>query len=185
MGYEVALGKAWEDLIHLNPNPANNLLVKFLGDEYSVDIRERKILSSSCNIPAKDFLSILLLHYLAKRLTGIPSPSGQWLTFREFSGVEGYYEAFHKRCIQPILRKYGKKPDALKGAVSRLPAKVSDGADVSLIIEPFIDVPVLVKMWKQDEEFEPEANMYFDASIKSIFCTEDIVVLAQMVSSQL
>ncbi len=185
MGYEVALDKAWEDLIHLNPKDANNLLVKFLADEYSVDIRERKIISSSCNIPAKDFLSILLLHYLAKRSAGLPSPSGQWLTFREFSGVEGYYEAFHKRCIQPILRKYGKKPDALKGAVSRLAAKVSDGADVSLIIEPFIDVPVLVKMWKQDEEFEPEANMYFDASIKNIFCTEDIVVLAQMVASQL
>ena len=181
----MALDKAWGDLLNLNPNPANNLLVKFLADEYSVDIRERKVFSSSCNVPAKDFISILLLHYLAQKLKGLPVPSGRWLTFREFSGVEGYYEAFHRRCIEPIIRKYGKKPEALKDILGRLPAKLSDGADVSLVIEVFIDVPVLIKLWKQDAEFEPEANMYFDSSIKNIFCTEDIVVLAQMVASQL
>ena len=185
MGYEVALDKAWEDLLRLNPNPANNLLVKFLADEYSVDLKQKKVFSSSCNVPAKDFLSILLLHYLAKRLAGFPAPSGQWLTFREFSGVEGYFEAFRRRCIEPIIRKYGRNPDALKDILNRMPAKISDGADVSLVIEPFIDIPVLVKLWKQDEEFAPEANIYFDASIKKIFCIEDMVVLAQMVVSQL
>jgi len=40
-------------------------------------------------------------------------------------------------------------------------------------------------MWKADSEFAPDANIYFDASIKSIFCLEDIVVLAQLVASQL
>jgi len=43
----------------------------------------------------------------------------------------------------------------------------------------------LIKLWRQDTEFGPDANMYFDASIKNIFCTEDIVMLAQIVSSQL
>lgn len=185
MGYEVAFKKAWEDLLNLNPSPAKNLLVKFLADEYSVDIRARKVFSSSCNVPAKDFVSILVLHYLARKLKGLPEPSGQWLTFREFSGVEGYYDAYHRRSIEPIIRKYGKNPDAIKGVLGRLPAKLSDGGDISLVIEAFIDVPVLVKLWKQDAEFGPDANMYFDSSIKNIFCTEDIVVLAQMVASQL
>ncbi len=181
----MALNKAWEDLFNLNPNPAKNLLIKFMADEYSVDIRERKVLSSSCNIPAKDFISILLLHYLAQQLKGLPVLSGQWLTFREFSGVEGYYEAFHRRCIEPIIRKYGRNPDALKDIPSRMPARLSDGADISLVIEAFAGVPVLVKLWRQDAEFGPDANMYFDSSIKNIFCTEDIVVLAQIVASQL
>ncbi|MDD5561050.1 MAG: DUF3786 domain-containing protein [Candidatus Omnitrophica bacterium] len=185
MGYEAALDKAWKDLFNLNPNPAKNLLVKFLADEYSVDTQERKIFSSSCNVQAKDFVSILLLHYLAQKLRGLPALSGRWLTFREFSGVEGYYEAFHRRCIGPVIRKYGKNTDALKDVLSRLPAKLSQGGDISLVIEAFAGVPVLVKLWKQDPEFGPDANMYFDASIKSIFCTEDIVVLAQIVASQL
>lgn len=179
------MNKSWEDLLNLNPSPAKNLLVKFMADEYNVDTRERKIFSSFCNVPAKDFVSILLLHYLKQKLKGLPVPSGQWLTFREFSGIEGYHEVFHRRCIEPIIRKYGKNPDALKDIPSRLPAKLSDGADISLIIEAFIDVPVLVKLWRQDAEFGADVNMYFDSSIKSIFCTEDIVVLAQMVAYQL
>jgi len=185
MGYEAALKKAWEDLPNLNSSFAKNLLIKFLADEYSVDIGGRKIFSSSCNVPAKDFVSILLLHYLAQKLKGLPALSGQWLTFREFSGVEGYYEAYRRRSIEPIIRKYGKNPDALKDVLVRLPAKLLGGADISLAIEAFAGVPVLVKLWKQDAEFGPDANMYFDSSIKNIFCTEDIVVLAQIVAAQL
>jgi len=183
MGYEVALKKSWEDLA--NQKGPKNLSVKFLADEYSVDSAAEKILSLSCNVPVKDFVSILILHYLAQKLKGLPQLSSQWLTFRELSGVEGYYDAYHQRSIEPIIRKYGKSPDAIKDVLSRLPGKLSEGGDISIIIEAFINVPVLIKLWRQDTEFGPDANMYFDASIKNIFCTEDIIMLAQMVSSQL
>lgn len=183
MGYEVALKKSWEDLVNLKA--PKKLSVKFLADEYSVDTSAEKILSLSCNAVAKDFVSILILHYLAQKLKGLPALNSQWLTFRELSGVEGYYDAYHKRSIEPIIRKYGKSPDAIKDVLSRLPGRLSEGGDVSIIIEAFANVPVLIKLWRQDAEFGPDANMYFDASIKNIFCTEDIVMLAQMVSSQL
>ena len=183
MGYEVAFKKAWEDLANLKG--PNNLSVKFLADEYSIDIPGAKVLSLSCNVPAKDFLSILILHYTAQKLKGLPVLSGQWLTFRELSGVEGYSDAYHKRSIEPLIRKFGKNPEAIKDVLSRLPGKLSEGGDVSVILEAFASVPVLIKLWKSDAEFGPDANMYFDASIKNIFCTEDIVVLSHMVSAQL
>ena len=183
MGYEVALGRAWEDLLKLNP--AKNLSVKFLADDYSVDLDTHKVLSLSCNTAAKDFLSILILHYLQQKLKGLPAITNQWLTFRELSGVQGYYDAFHSRAIEPIIRKYGKNPDALKGVLERLPAKIDVGGDVSIVVQAFENIPVLIKLWKADLEFKPDANIYFDASIKDIFCTEDIVVLAQMISAQI
>lgn len=183
MGYEAALKKAWEDLANLKA--PKNLSVKFLADDYSVDTEAQKVLSLSCNSLAKDFLSILILHYLAQKLKGLPKLSGQWLTFREFSGIEGYFDAFHRRSVEPLIRKYGKNPDALRDVLSRLPGKLSEGGDVSVVINAFEGIPVLIKLWKQDSEFGPDANMYFDASIKDIFCIEDIVVLSQMVSSQL
>lgn len=183
MGYEAALKKAWEDLA--NQKGPKNLSVKFLADEYSVDSQAQRILSLSCNAPAKDFLSILILHYLAQKLKGLPALSGQWLTFRELSGVEGYSEAYHRRVIEPVIRKYGRNPEAIKDALGRLPGKLSEGGDVSIVIVAFANVPALIKLWKQDAEFSPDANMYFDASIKNIFCTEDIVILAQMISSQI
>jgi hypothetical protein len=183
MGYEVALKKAWEDLANLKA--PNNLSVKFMADEYSVDAAAKKIFSLSCNAPAKDFLTILILHYLAQKLKGLSGLTGQWITFRELSGIQGYYQAFHKRAIEPVIRKYGSNPEAIKSVLSRLPAKLADGGDIGIVIEAFADVPVLIKLWKADSEFGPDANLYFDASIKSIFCIEDIVVLAQLVTSQL
>jgi len=183
MSYEAAFKKAWEDLA--NQKGPKNLSVKFMGDEYSVDITGKKVFSLSCNAAAKDFTSILILHYLAQRIKGLPVPSGQWLTFRELSGVEGYYDAYHARSIEPIISKYGKNPQSIKEVLSRLPGKLSTGGDISVVIEAFENIPVLIKLWKQDAEFGADANMYFDASIKNIFCTEDIVVLAQIVSSQL
>lgn len=183
MGYEVAIKKAWEDLAKLKPG--NELSVKFLADEYSVDLEAKRVLSLACNIKAKDFTSILILHYLAQKLKGLPKLTGDWLTFREFSGVEGYFDAFHKRAIEPIIRKHGKYPEGIKTALERLPAKEFSGGDIGVVIQAFEGVPALVKLWKADEEFGPDANMYFDSSITGIFCTEDIVVLAGMVGSSI
>ncbi|MDP2927589.1 MAG: DUF3786 domain-containing protein [Candidatus Omnitrophota bacterium] len=179
----MALKKAWDDLANLKA--PKNLSVKFLADEYNVDTAAEKILSLPCNAPAKDFVSILILHYLAQKLRGLPALSSQWLTFRELSGVEGYYDAYYKRSIEPIIRKYGNSPDALGDVLGRLPARLSEGGDISIVVEAFADVPVLIKLWKPDAEFGPDANIYFDASIKNIFCIEDIVVLAQLVAGQL
>jgi hypothetical protein len=183
MGYEAAISKAWEDLANLKPD--KKLTVKFLADEYSVDLEAKSILSLSCNAKAKDFTSIILLHYLIQRLKGLPNPSGEWLTFREISGVEGYAEAYHKRAIEPIIRKYGKNPAGIYEVADRLPAQKASGGDFGIIVEVFPGVQVLVKLWAADEEFGSDANMYFDANITKIFCTEDIVVIAGFVGSSL
>jgi len=183
MSYEAAFKKAWEDLANLKA--PNNLSVKFMADEYSLDSAARNVLSLSCNAPAKDFLSILILHYLAQKLKGLPGLTGQWITFKELSGIQGYYEAYHKRAIEPVIRKYGRNPDAIRNVLGRLPARLSDGGDISIVVETFAEVPVLIKLWKPDEEFGADANLYFDASIKNIFCIEDVVVLAQAVVGQL
>lgn len=166
MSYEVAINKAWEDLVKLRPG--DNLVVRFFQDEYSVDINTKNILSLSCNIKARDFTGILLLHYLIKKLKGLPKLTGNWLTFREISGIEGYESAFKERAIDPIIRK-------LKGI----------GQDKELTLKAFEGVPILVKFFKQDDEFSADANIYFDSSIKNIFCTEDIVVLSGMIAARL
>jgi hypothetical protein len=166
VGYDVAKNKAWEELRKLNP--ANKLAVKFLADEYSVDPEGKTVMSLSCNVPAKDFYAVIILHYLAKKLQGLPRLTGDWLTFRELAGVEGYWDAFKKRAIDPLIRKLGTKPQ-----------------DTVIMVDAFEGVPALVKAWKADEDFGPDANIYFDRSVKDIFCIEDIVVLAGIIASSL
>jgi len=183
MSYAAALQKGWEDLSKLNSGKV--LTVKFLADEYTVDFAEKKVLSLSCNVPAKDFAVILLLHYLAHKLKGLPLLTNEWMGFKELSGVEGYYSAFRNRAIEPIIRKYGGHPEGVLAALDRLPAKRVDQGDVGIVLEAFEGVPVLITLWRSDDEFGPEVNMLFDKSITRIFCTEDIVVLAGFIASQL
>ncbi len=183
MGYDAAINKAWQDLAVLKP--AKDICVKFLGGEYSLNLEDKKVLSLACNAPAKDFTAILILHYLAQKLKGLPPLTATWLTFRELSGIEGYYPAFRTRVIEPIIRKYGANPQGIFGVLERLPAKKEQAADAAIVIEAFQNVPVLIKLWRKDEEFGPDANIFFDKSITGIFCTEDIVVLAGIVAHEI
>jgi len=183
VSYEAAIKKAWDGLSELKP--AEKLSVKFLADEYSLDLAQRKVLSLSCNVPAKDFSAILILHYLACKLKGLPPISGEWLPFRELAGIEGYYPAFRRRSIEPIIRKYGKNPQGIFEAIGRLPAKKFTAAEASIVVEAFAGVPALIKLWAADDEFGPDANIFFDKSITGIFCIEDIVVLAGLIAGQL
>ena len=183
MSYEIALQKGWEELSLLNPG--KTLAVKFLADEYTIDFSEKKVLSLSCNVAAGDFTAILILHYLAHKLKGLPRLIGEWLTFKELSGVEGYAAAFRNRAIDPIIRKYGSHPEGVLAVLDRLPAKRVEQGDVGIVLEAFEDIPVMITLWRADTEFGPDANMLFDKSITKIFCTEDIVVLAGFVASLL
>ncbi len=175
--------KGWEDLSNLNPG--KTLSVKFLGDEYSVDLQEKRVLSLACNAPAKDFTVILILHYLAQKLKEVPVLTNEWMSFKELSGVEGYYSAFRNRTIEPIIRKYGSHPEGVLAALDRFPGKRVDQGDVGIVLEAFDGTPVMITLWRSDDEFGPEANILFDKSITQIFCTEDIVVLAGFVASLL
>jgi len=183
MSYDIAINKAWEEIANLNA--PKTLSVKFLTDEYSVDLDNKKVISLACNVPAKDFSAILILHYLAQKLNGLAQLTGEWLSFKELSGIEGYYPAFRKRAIEPIIRKYGSHPEGLLEALDRLPGKKVDQGDIGIVLEVFAGVPVMIELWRSDEEFGPEANMLFDKSITRIFCTEDIVVLTGIISSAL
>ena len=181
MAYAQALEKAWDDV--LNSAGERNFSVKLLSDVYDIDVNKKQILSESCNIPAKEHISIIILHYLIQKLkTGIvPAPGGEWIDFNQLEGGDGYYPAFKKRTIDRILKKYGKRPDGLLKAAGRFPASRVDIGDVGIVISTFENVPILITMSKGDEEFEPAANIVFDKTISQIMCTEDIIVLTEFI----
>jgi len=176
MGYDAAIHKAWDDAaqLYLGTKPQE---LKFFSDVYSVDISRRMIFSLSSNVPAKDFVSILLLHYLKKKLIGLPELAGQWISFRELSGGESYYPAFRKRAIEPLILKHGADPKGIYAVLDKVDGSRVQQADAAVRVNAFENVPVLLEIWAGDEEFGPEASILFDKNIENIFCTEDIAVL--------
>lgn len=183
MGYELALKKAWDGLAQSSGQKQYSL--KFLADEYTIDLNKRQLLSLSCNAAVKDHIAVLLLHYLAKKNQGLPGFSGQWSDFKELSKVEGYQPAFRQRVIERLIRKYGGNPEGILTALERLPGEKVNQADLSIKLDVLEGVKVLIELWKADAEFGPEANMLFDKNITEVFCVEDIVVLSEFIASQL
>ena len=185
MEYKQALEKAWSEISALTDK--SNFSVVFLADEYDIDLEKRNVFSVSCNVPAKEYISILVLHYLIKRFTLkiLPKPTGNWIDFKQLDGGVAYYPAFKKRTIDVILRKFGKNPEALLAAAGRFGAKVLNIGDVAVVVEAFEKMPFLITMWKQDQEFAAEANIVFDETIPRVFCTEDIVVLTEYIAHSL
>ncbi|MBL7156631.1 MAG: DUF3786 domain-containing protein [Candidatus Omnitrophica bacterium] len=180
MGYEQALSKSWKDLKKVSDK--KNHTVKFLSTNYMIDLEKQKVLSVPSGIPAKDYTSIIAMHYLTKHLEGLRPVSGDWISFKELAGGEGYYPTFKKRVIDVIKEKYGDFPEKLAKLVERFKAKAVQMADISVILEPLEKVPILITMWRGDDEFGPEANVLFDKNIADIFETEDIVVLSEIVA---
>ncbi len=185
MSYERAIERAWSDIISLTDKERFSL--KLLSDIYDIDVTRKRILSLSCNAPAKDYTVIILLHYLAKKLSTkkLPELSSEWIDFNELEGGEGYYPAFKKRTIDRLISKYGSKPEELLIASQRIKGENAQVPDVSIIIRPVDETAILIKMYRADEEFGPDANILFDKNISAIFCTEDIVVLTEIIVHQL
>ena len=181
MGYGQTLEKAWQELSGLTDK--RRLSAAMLSDNYDLDMDNRTAVSSSCNIPSKDHITILLLHYLISKLKmgTLPPPSGDWMGFNQLEGGDAYYPAFRKRTIGHVIKKYGADPGALLKVSDRIPIKEVDRGDIGVIVQALEGVPILITMEKQDEEFGPDANILFDRSIQQIFCTEDIVVLTEFV----
>jgi hypothetical protein len=180
MAYQTALNQAWKELKGLSQE--KTISVKFLSDEYLVDIEKQCLYSLSCNIPAKDYLALLILHYLLKKLRGLPELENNWIPFRELEGGEIYYPVFRKRVLERVLKKYGQQPKWLSQALDKVPSKRIHLADAALVIYAFERVPILIAIWAGDEDFAPEVEMLFDSSISKILSTEDIVVLAEFVA---
>jgi len=185
MGYQQALDKAWKDIA--DSSAEKRFSVKLLSDIYDIDVERKTAMSTACNTPAKDYTTLILLHYLLQKIAfkTLPQPAGEWIDFNSLQGGEGYYAAFKKRTIDRVISKYGKNPEELLKVSQRMPAKTAEFGDVSVVIYPFVEVGILIKLSKGDDEFGPDAAILFDRNISKIFCTEDVVVLTEIIVHQL
>jgi len=183
VSYEAALDKAWEDLEKAAAR--ENYSVKLLGETYALDINARKACLLSTGLAPRDWLTVVLLHYLASSLKKGYSSSGEWISFKEIKGGDIYYPAFRQGVIKEILKKYGDVPERLIVNLAHLGAKESKEGTMAVEFNAFPDVPVKVIVWRGDEEFGPEATILFDKNIEKLFSMEDVAVFSRLIARAL
>lgn len=178
MGYEAALKKAWECV--KKTSAGDFCEVRFLNKIFSVKLNDETIVDKTDGKKAKDFVSILVLHYLEKKMLGLPGITGKWISFKELPGGQSYYSAFRKSTIEQLVEKFERNPAEFNSLQDKFPCRIAKYGDSGVTVDVFEGVPLLVTLWKGDDEFKTDANILFDESIIRIFCTEDVSVLSRI-----
>jgi hypothetical protein len=126
---------------------------------------------------------VLILHYFISA-KGTPI-SNNLITFRELPEGKVYLPTFTKRTVNHLVRYFGEEPDLLLETGKELGGYKADYGDTSVTIDAFKYVPVTIVLWQGDEEFTPEGNILFDATVTDYLSTEDIIVLCEIITWKL
>ncbi len=176
MTYEIALNKAWDEIIALAPS--SKYTVQFLTDIYEARVIDRVVLLKSSGAPANEDVAVLILHYLIGVIKHGYKQSGEWISFKAIWGGQSFYPAFWDSTIRPLVESLKGDPDGLiKNLMGRLGGEIVEGGDLSVELVTFPDVRVRIIFWFGDEEIPPEVIMLFDRELAEIITTEDIAAL--------
>lgn len=126
---------------------------------------------------------ILILHYL-QTAAGI-SASGEWITFAQIPGGEIYLPVFRARSVDRLVRAFNGREETLVDTARAIGGVKAEYGDVSVKISAFPNVPVLLTLWRGDDEFPASGNLLFDATVTKYLPMEDVVVLAGIIAGQL
>lgn len=155
------------------------LSVSFLGRNYHITAPAFDFIDAddpSAEVPLQE--QVLILHYLQGCQ---PVLQGQWIAYREIPGAGFYFGAFVKRAIDPLKKVFGQNVALLNQAAAKLGATPIETGSAGFQLAPLPYAPLQYIVWEGDEEFEPEANILFDASVGSYLSPEDAAWLASLV----
>lgn len=186
-GYEAAINLAIEKLRHVDWNTRSTALnlripnngeiqFKAFGKEMVLRLDDFQLLLTQSLKPAHISERILVLHYL---MCDTPIlQTSELISFRQLDGGMFYWEAFLSRSVRPLVQRIGNNLSLLQENLKRFDFIPVPRGDVGACIHVFGKVHVTIIYQAGDDEFPPEAQLLFDSSIKDIFSTEDVAVLA-------
>ncbi|MDA8137867.1 MAG: DUF3786 domain-containing protein [Desulfobacteraceae bacterium] len=155
-----------------------SLRVSFLGRIYRISFPDFLFSDdgdATAAVPLQE--QVLILHYLQKCQ---PELKGRWVAYREIPGAGFYFGAFVKRAIDPLKKVFGKNAALLKQAAAKLSAAPIDTGNAGFRLDILPYAPIQIILWEGDDEFAPEANILFDASVGEYLSPEDAAWLASL-----
>ncbi|MFC1932123.1 DUF3786 domain-containing protein [Chloroflexota bacterium] len=159
------------------------IVIQYLNQSYLITLPNIQIslVDSLEEVSIRD--KLLILHYFTSA-QGTPV-ANKLITFRELPEGVVYSPTFDKRTAKPLLTNFGKEPTLLLEAGEKLGGHKVDYGDMAVTINAFSRVPITIILWRGDDEFAPEGNIAFDATISDYLPTEDITVLCETITWRL
>ena len=160
--------------------PINNkLLLRAFGADIELSIPEFDGIYLQSGQPLTAVDRILILHYLLAQqpLHG----DNQELSFREFPGGTFYWDAFVNRTTRPLVTAIKNNLTLLRSRLNRYDCTLVCHGDLGMRIKGIGMAAVTLIYWQGDDELQPSAEILFNQTIKTVYCTEDAAVLASRI----
>jgi hypothetical protein len=117
--------------------------------------------------------AVLVLHYL-EGAKG-QSPTGEMVAYRQLSGGEFYWDAFHRRAEEPLAKTFGNSPGLLNRAVAAFEGELVSGfGDEAGKFRVLPHLDIIVQVYLADDEFESTGQVLFDRLIGDYMPIEDV-----------
>jgi len=157
----------------------NKIIIDYLNQSYHITLPDAEISleDSKTEVPVKD--KILILHYFTSAKDTLATDI--LITYKQLPGGVSYFPAFSQRVINPFVKHFGQKPELLIDISAKLGGHNSNQGDVSVTIDAFNHVPIILVLWRGDVEIAPNGNILFDANISDYLSTEDVAVLSETI----
>lgn len=150
------------------------LVLKILGKDFSVDAKGN--LFSDIHIHPR--VVIPVLNYI---LTGGGVPAaGKWVPLRDLENGKSWYRLFGQRCEKPLKKVADTYPDLFEDMIHIFNGKQVENhyrSDISLVLHPLPNLPMLICYWKPDEELASDLNLFFDTTAEKNLDIESIFAL--------
>jgi len=137
-------------------------IVEAWGEIYRVSPDTSEILDYSNN-PVNREAGLVMLFYLMRAKNILVS--GEWISEKDIPGGVTFFTGPHAVPANLITGRYGNDIDAFSRACRGLggvEVKMGDAAFVMPIVRR---IPVVVLLWKGDDEFGPDARLLFDRTV--------------------
>jgi hypothetical protein len=137
------------------------LTVKCLGKDFHVDTQGNVI--SDCH--TTPWLIMPLLNYIIHGAG--KEAEGKWVLFKELDGGADWGRLFAQRGEKPLKRLVDTHTDLFEFIIDIFQGKLIEDdseCDISVAIHPLPNVPVCIRYWKREGDFDSALTLLFDAT---------------------
>lgn len=187
--------KAWEILSGMKPDvvcrtanatcdPASgNYTIRSFGMDFQVNAGNRTISSTAAGSDVllgklAYFFRLSLLWYLAGAKE-IPC-SGTLVSLQSLKGGDIFTRGSHVLPLDPVAREYRADKTAFLEKGISLGGEAANLGDASLRLYPLPQVPVVIVLWLEDDEFPARADLLFDSTCQMQIPTDIVWSVAMM-----
>lgn len=146
-----------------NSDIQGRYVVTFLNCEYVVEPASRRIFTTGPKAEHKDAGFLEQLCILAYLINARQIPLAQKIVgATALKGGQFFFRGLHSLPTDKLAKAFGQNPEQLYRAAGQFNAKLSNFGDAAVELPLLPRVPVILVIWRGDDEFSSRASILFD-----------------------